>query len=111
MKKTFFLSAFIVAGLVSAKNVDVKKDKEGEKTEKKASETQQEDPTGRMQCTQVGMLVWCTNEVVADTVCWGEGSGTSTYQQAMLDEVHNSQLLTEYFCGLGTGSGPNNGGN
>lgn len=55
------------------------------------------------------MLVWCTNEVVPDTVCWGEGSGTSTYQQAMADSIHNSQLLTEFYCGFGTGSGP--GGN
>lgn len=48
----------------------------------------------------------------ADTVCCGEGSGTATHAQAVADEIHNSQLLTEYHCGLGTqhGWGTGNGG-
>lgn len=108
MKKAIFIGAFLVTGLVSAKNVDPVKEKKENQTEKSTSTSETEEAK-RMQCIQVGMLVWCTNEVVSDTVCWGEGSGTATYQQAMLDEVHNSQLLTEFYCGLGTGSGP--GGN
>ncbi|WP_034752223.1 hypothetical protein [Chryseobacterium daeguense] len=63
-----------------------------------------------MQCIQNAMFVWCTGEFYHDTVCWGEGSGTATYQQAIADEIHNSQLLTEYICGQGTGSGWGTGG-
>ena len=109
MKKIFLIAALGVAGLASANNVDLKKDDHKEKTEKKNANANQDDPESKMQCVQVGMLVWCTNEVVPDTVCWGPGFGTSTYQQAMADSIHNSQLLTEFYCGLGTGSGP--GGN
>lgn len=107
MKKIILIAALSVAGLASAKDGDLRKDKNVEKKEKKASEKSQEDSDAKkMQCVQVGMLVWCTDEVVPDTVCWGEGSGTATYQQAMQDSIHNSQLLTEFYCGLGTGSGP-----
>lgn len=113
MKKIILIAAIGVAGLTSAKNIDVKEkekekeDKKTEQTEKKTSESG--DPTGRMQCISVGMYVWCTGEVASDTVCWGSGSGTATYEQAIADSIHNSQLYTEFHCGLGTGSGP--GGN
>ncbi|MDQ1097589.1 MULTISPECIES: hypothetical protein [Chryseobacterium] len=111
MKKIILVAALGIAGLASAKNIDVKKDKNDEKIEKKSKDTKssEESEALKMQCMQVGMLVWCTNEVVSDTVCWGEGSGTSTYEQAVSDSIHNSQLLTEFTCGAGTGSGP--GGN
>lgn len=102
MKKMIFLAALITAGVLSAKNVEIKKDKEDIKTEKKSPDTQK----AKMQCQQVGMLVWCTDEVISDTMCWGEGSGTATYEQAVSDQIHNSQLLTEFYCGAGTGSGP-----
>jgi len=109
MKKIFLIAALGVAGLASANNIYLKKDGDKEKTEMKKANSNQEDPNGKMQCQQVGMLVWCTNEVVPDTMCWGEGSGTATYQQAVQDQIHNSQLLTEFYCGLGTGSGPGGG--
>ncbi len=53
------------------------------------------------------MYVWCTDEMVADTMCWGEGAGVGceTYRSATLNLIRNSQLLTEYFCGERTGSG------
>lgn len=84
-----------VAGLVSAKNAE----------EKKETKTVEKEAAVAGQCQTVGMFVWCTNEMVEDTICWGEGTGTATYEQAMADEIRNSQLLTEFTCGEGTGSG------
>src|SRR5690606_3082854 len=107
MKKMILVAALGVAGLASAKNIDVRKDKNDEKIEKKSKYTKNsEESEALMQCMQVGMLIWCTDEVVSDTVCWGEGSGTPTYQQAVAESIRNSQLLTEFTCGEGTGSGP-----
>ncbi|WP_179467523.1 hypothetical protein [Chryseobacterium sp. H1D6B] len=105
------LVAFATAGVLSAKDVDLKKEKEKEKTEiKTTNQSEAKGPSGpAMLCTSVGMFVWCTNEVITDTVCWGGNSGTATYQQAMADSIHNAQLLTEFYCGTGSGSGP--GGN
>lgn len=94
MKKIILLAAFGVAGLVSAKNVEVEKEKvEATKTQKSQA------AFSGMQCMQVGILVWCTDEVVTDSVCWGEGSGTATYEQAIKDERHNAALLNEFTCG------------
>jgi hypothetical protein len=112
MKKVILLAAFSVAGLVSAKNAEeIKTTKETEKKES-FKEVVAEDPDGKMQCYEWAMYVWCLDVFVTDTVCWGAGSGTATHAQAVADEVHNSQLLTEYHCGLGTqhGWGTGNGG-
>lgn len=112
MKKTLLLSVFIFTGLVNAKNIDLEKGKkEREKSENKSDQVEKTDAKIlKMQCIQNAMFVWCTGEFYHDTVCWGEGSGTATYQQAIADEIHNSQLLTEYICGQGTGSGWGTGG-
>ncbi|GAB0156243.1 hypothetical protein CHRYSEOSP005_15070 [Chryseobacterium sp. Alg-005] len=109
MKKILLVATICVAGLASAKDGEVKTIEK--KTEKKEAvkEIDSKEAEAAMQCMQVGMLVWCTDEVVTDTVCWGEGSGTATYEQAVSDSIRNSQLLTEFTCGAGTGSGP--GGN
>jgi hypothetical protein len=108
MKKVILLAAFGVAGLVSAKNTkEIKPTKETQ-----SKETVAEDPDSKMQCYEWAMYIWCTDQFVVDTVCWGAGSGTATHAQAVADEIHNSQLLTEYNCGLGTehGWGTGNGG-
>lgn len=112
MKKILLLITFAIAGLVNAKSIDLEKGKkEREKTEKKSEKkTESDSSVKKMNCIQNAMFVWCTGEFYHDTVCWGEGSGTATYQQAIADEIHNSQLLTEYICGQGTGSGWGTGG-
>lgn len=84
-----------VAGLVSAKNGEEKKDSKN--TEEKASVV--------AQCQIVGMYVWCTQEMVEDTMCWGEGTTYPTYRSAQIAQSNNSRLLTEFTCGEGTGSG------
>jgi len=113
MKKLFLIAALGVAGFVSAKNAEeTKPTKEPEKKEI-IKGVVAEDPNDKMQCYEWAMYVWCTDQFFADTVCWGAGSGTATHAQAVADEIHNSQLLTEYFCGSGTqhgwgtGNGPN----
>lgn len=108
MKKQLLLAAFVITGLVDAKYP--KEKKEEEKKEKKSVPKEETDDTSKMQCYVHAMFVWCTGEYYADTVCWGAGSGTATYAQAISDEIHNSQLLTEYICGLGTGSSWGTGG-
>lgn len=90
MKKIILLAAFGVARLVSAKNPE--EIKPVKKTEKKETvkKAVTEDPDGKMQCSEWAMYVWCTDQFFVDTVCWGAGSGTSTYAQATADEIHNS---------------------
>lgn len=91
--------AFVAAGTLSAKDADLNKDNDKGKKEQKASAKEAE--AKKFQCMNVGILIECTNEVLDDTVCWGEGSGTATYEQAYADHIHNAQLLTEYLCGGG----------
>ncbi len=95
MKKFILLAAMSLAGLVSAKN--------GE--EKKETKTDEKEAVAKAQCQLVGMFIWCTGEVVEDTICWGSGTNNATYADATAEETHNSQLLSEYTCGAGTGSG------
>ncbi|WP_439479500.1 hypothetical protein [Chryseobacterium aquaticum] len=104
MKKIILLATFGVVGLVSAKEVNLNTDKNGDKS-KETKSSQNEKVL--QQCIQVQMYVWCTDEMVPDTMCWGEGAGVGceTYRSATLNLIRNSQLLTEYFCGEGTGSG------
>jgi len=108
MKKLLLLSTFAIVGLTNAKSIDLEKGKK--ENEKKSDQKKESESELKMQCIQNAMFVWCTGEFYHDTVCWGEGSGTATYQQAIADEIHNSQLLTEYICGQGTGSGWGTGG-
>ncbi len=95
MKKLVILAAISAAGLVSAKNAE----------EKKEIKNDEKEVAAKGQCQAVGMYVWCTDEMVSDTMCWGSGTGTDTYEQAVSDQIHNAQLLTEFTCGSGTGSG------
>ncbi len=101
MKKIILLAAFGVAGLVSAKNSEeMKPSKEGEKkVVSKTTESKGSENALKMQCSSIGILITCTDEILTDTVCWGEGSGTATYAQAHADHIHNAQLLNEYLCG------------
>lgn len=57
-------------------------------------------------CQSYGMYVWCTDQMEADIVCWGEGTGTPTFQDAENCMIKNGQLLTEMICGRGFGTGP-----
>lgn len=99
MRKLLLVTTFVIAGLSQAKNVEPKNDKEDKKTEKKVADSEESKGKSTIQCRQVGMFVWCTQEMLSDTVCWGAGSGTATEEQAMDDSLHNSQLVTEFFCG------------
>lgn len=90
------LATMSVAGLVSAKNGEEKKD---------SKNTDEKAPVAVAQCITVGMYVWCTKQTIEDTMCWGEGTTYPTYTAANTAQTHNSQLLTEYTCGEGTGSG------
>lgn len=101
MKKIILVATICVAGLVSAKNTEeIKPTKEGEKKEVKIKEkSASKSDALKMQCQSIGILITCTDEVLTDTVCWGEGSGTATYEQAHADHIHNAQLLNEYLCG------------
>lgn len=93
MKKTILLTAFGVAGLMSAKE-DKKEIKENLQT-KEQKETQK----AKMQCQTVGILIGCTDEVLDDTICWGSGSHNATYEDARKEELHNARLLNEFYCG------------
>jgi hypothetical protein len=88
--------------LQTQRNID--KEKKEVKTEKLRIIKKQ---TKNSECnvTNGALYIWCLDVFVADTVCWGEGSGTATHAQAVADEIHNSQLLTEYHCSLGTQHG------
>lgn len=110
MKKLLLALSIVTIGFANAKNIDKEK-KEVKKTEK-LPDNKKADKKFRMQCYEWSLYIWCLDVFVADTVCWGEGSGTATHAQAVADEIHNSQLLTEYHCGLGTqhGWGTGNGG-
>lgn len=57
-------------------------------------------------CQEYGMYIRCTGQMESDIVCWGEGTGTPTYQDARNCMIKNSQLLTEFICGRGFGTGP-----
>lgn len=76
--------------LVIAENAEEKK--EIEKAEVKKE-------TAFQQCQQVGIFIPCTNESLPDVMCWGEGSGNATYEEAVAEESHNAHLLVEYLCG------------
>jgi len=84
------LATVCVAGLVSAKNAEEKKETEKAEVPKEAA---------AMQCQQVGIFIPCTNESLTDTICWGEGSWNPTYDDAVAEESHNAHLLVEYLCG------------
>lgn len=57
-------------------------------------------------CLSYGMYIWCTDQMESDIVCWGEGTGTPTFQDAENCMIKNGQLLTEIICGRGFGTGP-----
>jgi len=97
MKKILLVATICVAGLVSAKNIDVKKPtKEVEKKEVTQS-TESKDPQPK--CFSYGILIECTGEVLEDTVCYGPGSDNATYQDAWDCITENGQLANEFFCG------------
>nr|WP_314499724.1 hypothetical protein [uncultured Chryseobacterium sp.] len=95
MKKLLVLAAFTVTVLASAKNAE----------EKKETVPAEKDAAAKGHCQAVGMYVWCTDEMVSDTMCWGSGTGTDSYEQAVADQIRNAQLLTEFTCGAGVGTG------
>lgn len=92
MKKTILAAIFGIAGLMNAN------------TKAEPYFVDEEDDL-IMQCYSYGILVWCTNEVMDDTICWGEGTSVPTYQEAIQCQTRNAQLLTQFYCGNG-GSGP-----
>lgn len=102
MKKVILVATICVAGLVSAKTAkNLKPTKEVEKKEALEVKEIQDSKkaTKKINCRTIGMLVWCTDTMLSDTVCWGPGSGTATEEQAMSESLHNSQLVNEFFCG------------
>lgn len=58
-----------------------------------------------IECISYSMYVWCTDEMVPDTVCYGPGTGTPTFHDARVCMIKNSQLMTYYSCGNGPGAG------
>ncbi|AKK74423.1 hypothetical protein OK18_19015 [Chryseobacterium gallinarum] len=99
MKKILLIATISVAGLVSAKNTEVKTPtKEVEKKEV-VKEVDSKEADASMQCIQYGMLISCTNEVIPDTVCYGEGTDNATYEDAWDCITTNGQLANEFFCG------------
>jgi len=99
MKKLFLFAAVSVAGLASAKDVEIKKlSTDGEKKEAVKS-TVSKEIEAKMNCISYGMYIECTGEVIPDTVCYGEGTGTATYQDAWNCITENGTLANDYFCG------------
>lgn len=97
MKKILLIATIGVAGLVSAKDAEVKPTKEVEK--KEAVNASADDAEAlRMQCIQYGMYIECTGEVIPDQVCYGEGTGISTYEEAWDCITHNGTLANAFFC-------------
>ncbi len=109
MKKVFVTAVLVISGWLNAGIVEpgliVITDEKVEKEKIEKESNNGDDDSSKMQCFLWTMYVWCTEEYIGDTVCWGAGSGTATHAQAVANEIHNSQLLTEYICGIGTGSG------
>ncbi|KFF10497.1 hypothetical protein IW15_19345 [Chryseobacterium soli] len=101
MKKVILIATICIAGLVSAKNgEEMKPTKEKKEVAKATAQAEeQEEALKAINCRTVGMYVWCNDEMLSDTVCWGEGSGTATEAQAMAQSLHNAQLVNEFFCG------------
>lgn len=98
MKKILLVATISVAGLVSAKDAEVKtttKEVEKKETVKEADK----EADAAMQCIQYGMLISCTNEVIEDTVCYGEGTDNASYEDAWDCITTNGQLANEFFCG------------
>lgn len=83
------LATISVAGLVSAKNAE----------ERKETKTVEKEVAVKAQCQSVGIFIPCTNENLSDTICWGEGTGNATYDDAVVEESHNAHLLVEFLCG------------
>ncbi|MDH6254037.1 hypothetical protein M2347_003764 [Chryseobacterium sp. H1D6B] len=99
MKKIILGVALTATELISAKNSEKVNPKEVSKKEAvKNEESKKSESESKMTCMSVGILIPCTDEVITDTVCWGEGSGTDTYAQAHADHIRNAQLLTQFLC-------------
>lgn len=100
MKKIILIATICVAGFASAKNgEEIKPANNVHKKEAVKNHESQKANNSSIRCMQVGLFVWCTGEYFTDTMCWGAGSGTKTYEQATADENHNGALLNEYICG------------
>lgn len=100
MKKVFLVATICVAGLASAKNAEIKNPtKEGEKKEAVKTIDSKEADAKKMNCISYGMYIECTGEVIPDTVCYGEGTGTATYQDAWNCITENGQMANAYVCG------------
>jgi hypothetical protein len=100
MKKILLVATMSVAGLVSAKNAEEKKrTKEVEKKEAVKEAESKEAEALKIQCINYGMFIECTGEVIPDQVCYGEGTGVASYEEAWDCITTNGTLANDYFCG------------
>lgn len=99
MKKIFLLAAFGVAGLVSAKNaLEIKAEFSKEKNNVEIKESKKSGKIVIQQCQNYGMYIPCTDETLSDSVCWGEGTGNATYEDARQCMLRNAKLALKFFC-------------
>jgi hypothetical protein len=93
MKKMLFIAAFGVAGLVSAKNAEIKTFPKDNSLEVKVVESKDSKLATKFGCYQYGIVIGCTNEMVVDTACG------NTFAEAQACMNHNAALLNEFMCG------------
>lgn len=85
MKKIILLAIFGIAGLMNANT-------------KAETHFDNEEDALVMQCYTYGVYIHCTDEVVDDTICWGEGTSLPTYRDAVRCQTRNAQLMTAFYC-------------
>ncbi|MFC6269167.1 hypothetical protein [Frigoriflavimonas asaccharolytica] len=89
MKKFSFAVAFIAISSAQAKGLENPTSNEVVKIS---------NPKITAECLSVGILIPCTNEVLSDTICWGEGTSSPTYEDAQRCHIDNARGLVNYYC-------------
>ncbi|WPO81706.1 hypothetical protein SD427_13120 [Chryseobacterium sp. JJR-5R] len=98
MKKIILWTAFGIAGLVSAKNVEKSKPTK-EKQETVQESECSESEVFRMRCFEYSMWIPCQDFFINDQVCWGEGTGVPTWDDAWNCMNENVEMAIFHFCG------------
>jgi len=93
MKKLFLVATIGVAGLVSAKNAEIKTLSKENKLEVKTVESKDSKVFSKFGCWQYGIVIGCTNEMVVDTACG------DTFADAQACMNQNAALMNEFMCG------------
>lgn len=99
MKKLFLLATIVVAGFVNAKNIEeTKPTQEAEKKEAVSETEYSESEVLKYKCIEYAMYIPCQDFFLTDQVCWGEGTGVPTWDDAWNCITENGEMATFHFC-------------